>query len=115
MFGYFSYWLLNLVHQFNGQDRITWTPEADQAWAALMYLVQNAPILYSPTPDGQFAVKSDASLYAYGGVLFQNQRNEHGQYIWRIIDMWSQIMPNNLRNAHCKLHEAYGTTGCTRS
>ena len=74
-----------------------------------MYLVENAPILFSPTIDGKFAVKSDACIYAWGGVLYQRQFDEKlKQWLWRIIDMWSQIMPKQMRKNHCKLHEGYG-------
>ena len=72
-----------------------------------MFLVQNAPILCRPTINGQFAVKSDACIFAWGGILYQLQKDEKFNWIWCIIDMWSQIMPKNLRNNHCKLHEGY--------
>ena len=85
-YGYFSYWLLVLINEFKDKGRICWTNEANRAWDAIIYLVENAPLLYVPTPDGKFAVKSDASLYAYGGVLFQLQKDFNGQLIWRIID-----------------------------
>ena len=106
-YGYYAYWLLNLIKKFKDLDTLKWDTESNQAWDALMYLVQHAPILYNPTINGKFAIKSDACIYAWGGILYQKQQDEHFNWIWRIIDMWSQIMPNNLRNNHCKLHEGY--------
>ena len=107
-YGYYSYWLLNLVNKFKDKEKIDWDNESDQAWSALMYLVENAPILYHPTVAGKFAVKSDACIYAWGGVLYQHQQDRYDQWLWRMIDMCSQIMPKQMRKNHCKLHEAYG-------
>ena len=86
-FAYFVYWLNRLVNMFKNQTHIIWSDEANQAWDALMFLVQNSPILFTPTIDGQFCVKSDACLYAIGAVLYQLQESESGQRLWRIIDM----------------------------
>ena len=97
-----------MVNKFKDKERIVWDNESDQAWSALMYLVENAPILYNPTIAGKFAVKSDACIYAWGGVLYQRQQDKNKQWLWRMIDMWSQIMPKAMRKDHCKLHEAYG-------
>ena len=62
----------------------------------------------SPTINGKFAVKSDVCIYAWGCVLYQRQRNKNNQWLWRIIDMLSQIMPKQMHQNHCKLHEWYG-------
>ena len=67
----------------------------------------NAPLLYSPKLNGRFCVTSDASMYALCGALYQLQKDDVGKMDWMLIDMFSQIMPSNMRANHCRLHEAY--------
>ena len=61
-FAYFSYWLIQLIGQFEDKSIVKWTREAEQAWDAIQFLVAEAPLLYSPTINGQFCVTSDASM-----------------------------------------------------
>ena len=109
-FAFFIYWLVQLVNKFEDKARIKWTREADQAWDALKILVAESPILYAPDMSGTFCVSSDACSYAVGGVLYQKQKDEKGNLVWRMCDMYSQIMPKHLRDQHCKMQEAYGIT-----
>ena len=106
-FAFFAYWLIQLVLKFEDKQRIVWTKEANEAWDALQYLIRNAPIIYTVKRNGKFCLKTDACIYAVGGVLYQLQRNDKNIYIWRITDMHSRVLPKHLRNHHCRLHESY--------
>ena len=107
MHSVFAYWLVILVNEFEGKPQIKWTPEADYAWAALMELVQNAPILHHPTQEGQFCIKCDGCQYAVGAVLYQWQCNQETKvWDWVIVDMYSKIIPQSQRFNHCILSEA---------
>ena len=50
-----------------------WTDRQQQAFAVLKACLISAPILGFPTDDGRFALDTDASLFAVGGVLSQLQ------------------------------------------
>ena len=106
-FAYFSYWLIQLIGQFEDKAVVKWTQEANQACDAIQFLVAEAPLLYAPKIDGKFCVTSDASLFALGGALYQLQKNDSGNLEWRLIDLYSQVMPFNMRINHCRVHEAY--------
>ena len=113
MFSYYSYWLVQLVLIFENKTRIIWSREANEAWEAIRYLVQRAPILYTPKKTGIYCLKPDACMYAFGGVLYQKQKFGN-EFIWRIIDMYSGIMPKHMRDTHCRLQEAFGVVKLTQ-
>ena len=92
---------------FEDKAVVKWTREASEAWDAIQFLVAEAPLLYSPNRSGRFCVTSDASMFALGGGLYQIQKGEKGDWTWRLIDLFSQIMPSNMRSNHCRFHEAY--------
>ena len=103
----FAYWLHELMIGLQDTAKVQWTNQADYAWNALMKLVKNAQILYNPQNKGEFCLKCDACSYGIGAVLYQWQFHPlQRKYCWVIVDMWSKIMPQQLRNAHCSLHEA---------
>ncbi len=102
------YWLTDLDNHIDGKGKLKWTPQANLAYEQLIFLVQNSPLLYNPTREGKFCVKTDACNYGIGAVLYQQQLNKKtNQLEWRIVDMWSKVMPQALRHCHSMVHEAY--------
>ena len=49
----------------------TWTPECDRCFKMLKDSLQEAPILRYPDPNAEYTLYTDASNYAYAGVLTQ--------------------------------------------
>ena len=104
------YWLNVLKDLQKPNKRIIFTPEANTAYEQIKYLVEHAPLLYNPTPNGMFCIKVDACNYGCGGVLYQLQRQENGEDKWVIIDMHSEATPSALKKAHSMVHEARAIT-----
>lgn len=52
---------------------IKWTPEAEESFEKIKYLISNAPVLISPDFDKPFFIQVDASAVALGAMLFQEQ------------------------------------------
>ena len=50
-----------------------WTPECDKCFHMLIDYLQEAPILRYPDPAASYTLYTDASKYAYAGVLTQRQ------------------------------------------
>ena len=48
-----------------------WTPECDKCFNMLKDYLQEAPILRYPNPEARYVLYTDASKYAYAGVLTQ--------------------------------------------
>ena len=108
MISLFIYWLNQLLIKFKNKRILIWDKQANDAWDTIQELVRNAPILYYPNPKGMFAIKPDACNYGIGSVLYQLQwDNKLNKNIWRIIDMFSQIIPKSMRMAHTSVHEGY--------
>ena len=103
------YWLNDMESRLDPKDKILkWTPEANLAYQQLVHLIKNSPLLYNPTRDGEFCVKTDACNYGIGAVLYQKQKHpETGEERWVIVDMWSKVIPKQLRHCHSMIHEAY--------
>ena len=101
-----SYWLNQLTINLPDKHRLEWTRQANTAYAQILYLVDNAPILHNPTKSGTFCIKCDASTYGAGAVLYQEQMTVDNQTKWVIIDMHSSQTPERLRHAHAMVHEA---------
>ena len=104
-----TYWMSEMRKNLNEKGRLKWTPQAEIAYNQIRYLLANLPILRHPTREGQFAVQTDASSYGCGAVLYQLQEvpGEDVDPRWVIVDMWSQVMPKQLRHCHSMVHEAY--------
>ena len=104
-----TYWMNELLQRLPEKGKIKWDafPEADIAYQQILWLTENAPLLYNPTNDGTFLIKCDACNYGIGAVLYQRQKDKHGNWKWRIIDMMSKQMPQGLRHAHSMVHEAW--------
>ena len=102
-----SYWLNQLTIGLENKRTLQWTPQANTAFAQLLYLTKKAPILHNPSKMGIFCIKCDASTYGAGAVLYQQQKIAYTrQYKWVIIDMHSSQTPERLRHAHAMVHEA---------
>ena len=61
--------LTDLLHK---DKSYTWSPECEQALQELKRLLTEAPVLRSPDPDLKFTITTDASGYAIGAVLSQD-------------------------------------------
>ena len=109
---FMTYWLRILKDNCGKKGIIHWTPQADLAYKQIMYCVKHSPLLYHPTKEGKYAIKTDACNYGVGAVLYQWQ-TPHGEEKprWVIIDMWSKVMPKQLRHSHSMVHEAYAIVG----
>ncbi len=56
-----------------GNQRLTWSPAAHQAFRTLKERFTTAPILHHPNPEQEFIVEVDASSTSIGAVLSQRQ------------------------------------------
>ena len=55
-----------------------WTPECENCFQILKEYLQQAPILRYPDPQASYTLYTDASKYAYAGVLTQhNNSTDH--------------------------------------
>ena len=52
-------------------EEFKWTPECDKCFNMLKDYLQQAPILRYPDPEARYVLYTDASKYAYAGVLTQ--------------------------------------------
>ena len=106
--GLFKYWLNQLLENQTDKGKIKWTPQGRLAFQILQEMVRQAPLLYNPTREGQFCIKTDACNYGLGAILYQKQKNlKTGELRWVMVDMWSKVMPRQLRHCHSMVHEAY--------
>ena len=105
------YWMNKLEEETDPHTkhkRLKWTEQADLAWDQLHYLLNNLPLLHHPTIDGKYCLQVDACNYGIGACLFQEQVHpETGVKDWYLIDLWSKVMPTQLRHCHSMVHEAY--------
>ena len=107
-FGYYKYWLQDLINKSTKNNRVIWTEQADHAWESILKSVQRETILYNATKEGEFCIKTDASNYGYGAVLYQQQWDPiDKKYKWRIIDMFSNIIAEDMRDETPMVKEAY--------
>ena len=105
----FKYWLnLILIDAKNHKrGKFKFSKNGLIAFYQILYLVRNSPILHNPTRDGIFCVKTDACNYGTGAVLYQQQFDEvTRKKKWVIIDMYSKVMPQQMRHSHSMVHEA---------
>ena len=105
------YWLNRLkevVDPETKHKRLKWDKESNLAWEQLQYLINHLPLLHHPTKDGQFCLIVDACNYGVGASLYQEQEDpDTGQFNWVLVDLWSKVMPTQLRHCHSMVHEAY--------
>ena len=70
-----------------------WTPQCQQAFDTLKRMLVSPPILAYPQFDVPFAVHTDASAHAIGGVLSQIQDGKE-----RVIAYWSRQLRRSEKN-----------------
>jgi len=69
----FSHIAAPLTNLTSVKKKFQWTPEAEAAFRRLKEALLSPPILQLPDPNKPFAVMTDASEYAIGAVLLQDQ------------------------------------------
>ena len=67
-----------LTHLTKKNVEFKWTPECENCFQILKEFLQQAPILRYPDPQASYTLYTDASKYAYAGVLTQhNNGTDH--------------------------------------
>ena len=67
-----------LTHLTKKEMEFKWTPECEKCFQILKEFLQQAPILRYPDPQASYTLYTDASKYAYAGVLTQhNNGTDH--------------------------------------
>ena len=61
-----------LTHLTKKDVEFKWTPECENCFQILKEFLQQAPILRYPNPQASYTLYTDASKYAYAGVLTQH-------------------------------------------
>ena len=61
-----------LTHLMKKDVEFKWTPECENCFQILKEFLQQAPILKYPDPQASYTLYTDASKYAYAGVLTQH-------------------------------------------
>jgi transposase InsO family protein len=82
------------LHKLTGNTIWEWTDEQNQAFLELKHRISTAPTLAIPNDKGKFKVECDASNFALGGVLSQQQADGK----WHPVDFMSVGMSPAERN-----------------
>ena len=107
-----TYWLHELKYHCGVKGKIKWTKQGELAFNQIQHLVSKCTLLHHPTQDGEYCIQTDACNYGVGAVLFQKQIiGKCKEPQWVIIDMWSKVIPTQLRHCHSMVHEAYAVVG----
>ena len=61
-----------LTHLAKKDVEFKWTPECENCFQILKEFIQQAPILKHPNPQANYTLYTDASKYAYAGILTQH-------------------------------------------
>ena len=61
-----------LTHLTKKDMEFKWTPECENCFQILKEFLQQAPILRYPDPQASYTLYTDASKYAYAGILTQH-------------------------------------------
>ena len=61
-----------LTHLTKKDVEFKWTPECEKYFQILKEFLKQAPILRYPDPQASYTLYTDASKYAYAGVLTQH-------------------------------------------
>ena len=61
-----------LTHLTKKDVEFKWTPECENCFQILKEFLQQAPILRYPNPQASYTLYTDASKYAYAGMLMQH-------------------------------------------
>ena len=74
-----------LTHLTKKDVEFKWTPECENCFQILKEFLQQAPILRYPDPEASYTLYTDASKYAYAGVLTQHSNGmDHHLCKWTI-------------------------------
>ena len=76
-----------------GKAEWRWEDEQRAAFEELKDRLTNPPVLAIPNDEDPFRVEADASDFATGGVLLQQQEG-----IWKVIAYWSEALSAAERN-----------------
>ena len=61
-----------LTHLTKKDVEFKWTPECENCFQILKEFLKQAPMLRYPDPEASYTLYTDASRYAYAGVLMQH-------------------------------------------
>ena len=96
---YYHRFIPNFAHHAQALFEVTskkrnfkWSNECQIAFDTLRQRLTEAPIMAYPLPEGRFILDTDASGYAIGGVLSQEQRDEEGNIEERVISYGSRTL-----------------------
>ena len=64
-----------LTHLTKKDVEFKWTPECENCFQILKEFLQQAPILRYPDPQASYTLYTDASKYAYAGILTQHSNS----------------------------------------
>ena len=95
-----------LTHLTKKDVEFKWTPECENCFQIFKEFLQQTPILRYPDPQASYTLYTDASKYAYAGVLTQhNARDRPSNHLHKWIIPWITIELGNTheRSLH-KLH-----------
>jgi len=81
------------LHHLTGNVPFNWTSRCQTAFDQLKTLITSAPILIIPNHYDKFRLETDASEYAIGGILSQQQNNQ-----WKPIAYLSKLLTLTERN-----------------
>ena len=81
------------MNELKGKKEWKWEKEHQEAFEELKEKITNQPVLSLPRREGKFKVETDASGYAIGGVLSQEQDGK-----WKLIAFLSRTMQSAERN-----------------
>jgi hypothetical protein len=82
------------LHRLTGNTLWAWTDEQETAFNQLKSKISSAPVLAMPNDEGKFRVECDASDFALGAVLSQQQSDGK----WQPVDFMSVGMSPAERN-----------------
>jgi len=81
------------LNKLKGKKEWMWTEEHQQAFEELKEKIISQLVLFLPKRKGKFRIETDASEYAIGGVLSQEQEGK-----WKLIAFLSRTMQLAERN-----------------
>jgi len=94
--------------KLKAQDgKIVWTPLLISQFKAVQQAIAQAPWLKHPDPNKRFAIATDASDLAYGGVLYQPDDEDHTITPHNIVAIFSKKFNETQRR-----YPVYKKEGC---
>ena len=81
-----------LTHLTKKDVEFKWMPECENCFQILKEFLQQAPILKYPDPQANYTLYTDASKYAYTGVLTQhNNGTDHPHHLCKWTVSWITV------------------------